>query len=60
MRPTEGPVTVRVYLDDKFSQDITVDSDRLYDIARLKTSGSHTLRLEFPEDGVQLFAFTFG
>ncbi len=40
---------------------VTVDQDRLYDLVNLKnTPGVHTLRLEFPTSGVQLFAFTFG
>ncbi len=40
---------------------ITLDKDRLYDLVNLQGNpGSHLLRLEFENDGIQVYAFTFG
>jgi thiol-disulfide isomerase/thioredoxin len=40
---------------------ITIDTDRLYNLIDLKGKpGSHVLRLEFQDAGVEVFAFTFG
>lgn len=39
---------------------VTVDSDRLYNLIKLPSPGEHTLRLEFEDSNVELFAFTFG
>ncbi len=59
---------VKVYLDDKlqdFGEDnkngiVTVNKDRLYKLINLPTPGRHILRLEFVDENVQVFAFTFG
>jgi thiol-disulfide isomerase/thioredoxin len=51
---------VKVFLDDKETGEITVDSDKLYDIVQLKNSGQHTLKLEFEDSNIQVYAFTFG
>ncbi|PIR43095.1 hypothetical protein COV24_04670 [candidate division WWE3 bacterium CG10_big_fil_rev_8_21_14_0_10_32_10] len=72
MRPvsenTQGKVTV--YLDgqlvdenagkDVISGTITIDSDELYELINLKTPGQHILEIEFLDNNVELFAFTFG
>jgi len=69
MRPVGNtPSKVKVFLDDKvqFMGDdnkdgiVTVDSDSLYKLINLDMPGKHTLRLEFEDNNVQLFAFTFG
>ena len=69
MRPTGGtPARVRVYVDGEqqyFGEDVvdgivTVDSDSLYKLVNLPTPGRHTLRLEFEDSNVELYAFTFG
>ncbi|MBI4038459.1 cytochrome c biogenesis protein DipZ [Candidatus Daviesbacteria bacterium] len=68
MRTKGSPAKVKVYLDDKlqyFGDDnqngvVTVDADRLYKLTNLPTPGRHILRLEFEDENVQLFAFTFG
>lgn len=39
---------------------VTIDKDRLYELIRLAVAGSHELRLEFLDDGIEVFAFTFG
>lgn len=39
---------------------VIVDKDRLYNLIKLPSAGRHELQLEFLDDGVELFAFTFG
>jgi len=63
---------VKVYLNGKLVDDsnagadvkngeIIIDSDRLYNLIDLKSKpGSHILKLEFEDSGIQVFAFTFG
>ncbi len=71
MRPNGGTGKVRVLLDGKaISPDIagedihdgivSIDSDRLYRLVKLSSSGKHTLQLEFLDNNTELFAFTFG
>lgn len=62
MRPkTQGANgSVRVLLDGKQEDNITVDSDRLYQLIKLPTPGEHTLELTFPDSNLLLYAFTFG
>ncbi len=71
MRPTKDSGNVRVFLDNKLVTDansgsdvdnseIQIDSDRLYKIIKLPSPGRHVLRLEFLDDTLELFAFTFG
>ncbi len=72
MRSTnEAPKKVRVYIDgnlisnDQSGIDVingitTVNSDRLYDLVNLDKIENHTLKLEFQDEGVEVFAFTFG
>lgn len=71
MRPADRKSKqIKVYLDGKLvtigsGRDVingivTVDSDRLYDLIDLKSAGNHTLRLEFEDGGIEVFAFTFG
>lgn len=71
LRPKDStPKKVKVILDGKpidpkFSGPdvrngvVTVDQDRLYNLVNLPKQESHVLILEF-DDGVQVFAFTFG
>ena len=59
--PTSGSAQVKVLLDGKLINTITVDSDRLYTIVDLKGNpGDHLLRLEFSTPGTQPYVFTFG
>ena len=61
MKPAgNSPGKVKVFLDDKETQEITVDSDKLYDIVQLKNAGQYTLKLEFEDSNIQVYAFTFG
>lgn len=70
MRPITGTGKIRVTLDDgvpaaESGEDvkesvITVDADRLYRLIKLNAPGTHILKLEFLDDNVELYAFTFG
>lgn len=70
MRPKDGkPHKVKIFLDGKSPQqfagkdvvngEVTVDSDRLYDLINLPDVENKILKLQF-DDGVEVFAFTFG
>jgi len=74
LRPakTNQPAKIKVYLDNKLISDdqagqdvkdstVTVNVDRLYSLVDLKgKTDNHTLRLEFEDEGIEAFAFTFG
>lgn len=68
MGPSKSPAKVKVTVDDGeqfYGEDVvdgmvTIDADRLYKLVNLPTPGRHMLKLEFLDDNVQLFAFTFG
>ena len=56
-----GRATVKVFLDGKLVNTLTIDTDKLYTLIDLQGNpGDHLLRLEFPTHGIQLYAFTFG
>jgi len=71
MRPKNGPGKLRVHLDGKLvdasnkGEDVidgvvTVDVDRLYKLIKLSQPARHILTLEFLDDNLELYAFTFG
>lgn len=69
MRPKEGMTAqVKVFVDGAlqyFGEDnhdgiVTVDTDRLYRLIQLPEPGKHLLQLEFQDDNVEVYAFTFG
>lgn len=69
MRPKNGKSgQVKILIDGKsehLGEDVkdgivTVDSDRLYKLIDLKKPGRHILDLEFLDNNLELFAFTFG
>ncbi len=45
---------------DVVGDKVTIDTSRLYDIIALPRAGQHILDLEFLDDRVEVFAFTFG
>ena len=59
---------IKVFVDDLqqyFGQDnvdgvVEVNSNRLYHLITIPYPGKHLLRLEFEDENVKLFAFTFG
>ena len=71
MRPKTNQIGyIRVYLDNQVVKEmggedvkegvVTVDADRLYKLIHLSSAGSHILKLEFLDDKIELYAFTFG
>lgn len=70
MRPAHDTGKVMITLDgtppaDESGADvengvITVATDRLYKIIKLKEPGEHILKFEFLDDNTELYAFTFG
>lgn len=68
MRPKNNNSKIKVSLDkamNYFGEDakegiVTVDGDRLYKLINLSIPNRHTLILEFLDDRVELYAFTFG
>ncbi len=60
MRPENTSVSVRVVLDGKENGMVTVDADTLYTLVDLPIADRHVLTLEFLDEGVELYAFTFG
>lgn len=68
MRPKSGTGRVRVLVDsetqylgeDVVDGGVTVQADTLYRLVRLSVPGRHTLRLEFLDDNIEVYAFTFG
>jgi cytochrome c biogenesis protein CcdA/thiol-disulfide isomerase/thioredoxin len=71
MRERDGIGKVRVVLDDKVVGEKTagddvsdgiveVEENRLYNLIKLDSAGKHSLLLEFLDDNVEVYAFTFG
>lgn len=72
MHPTSVKDTVKIYLDnqevpekyagkDVENSTISVTEPRLYELINIKnTTDVHLLRLEFLNDGTEVYAFTFG
>jgi cytochrome c biogenesis protein CcdA/thiol-disulfide isomerase/thioredoxin len=59
--PAHAGDKIKVSMDGKPMDDIVLDNHRLYDIVDLKGArGTHILRLEFPDEGTAVYAFTFG
>ncbi len=51
---------LKVFIDGKLNQTLTVFENKLYNLVSLNLAGPHTLKLEFLDENIQLFAFTFG
>lgn len=72
MRPKKDNGQVKITLDGKIvDQDskgedvikngiVDVNSDRLYKLIKLQNPGQHVLQLDFLDDNLELYAFTFG
>ncbi len=60
MRPKLNSGKVKLVLDEKPVGVITVDANRLYALIKLPSPGQHILTLEFLDDNLELYAFTFG
>ena len=71
MRPINGNSKVKVFLDGKpvdstnggsdvVNGEVTVDTDRLYNLIKLNDGQRHMLELDFEDSNLELYAFTFG
>lgn len=61
IKPSTVQSKINIYIDDKLSRQLTVDSDKLYTLYDSDLPPQdHTLKLEFLTPGTQVFAFTFG
>jgi cytochrome c biogenesis protein CcdA/thiol-disulfide isomerase/thioredoxin len=60
MNPKETKGLVKVYLDGEFLREVAVTADSLYTLVDLPEPGKHVLKLEFIDDNIEVFAFTFG
>lgn len=62
MRPKDvrKPGKVSVYLDGDLVTTLTVDKDRLYDILKLNEKTRGRVTIQFDDELIQVFAFTFG
>jgi thiol-disulfide isomerase/thioredoxin len=59
--PAHAGDTIKVLIDGKLMNDIVLDSQRLYNVIDFNNKvEEHTLRLEFPNSGTSVYAFTFG
>lgn len=59
--PAHAGDNIKVYMDGKAMDNIILDNQRLYDVIDLRGAvETHTLRLEFPDEGTAVYAFTFG
>ncbi len=59
-RPKNKSASFDVYLDGEKQDSVIVDSDSLYQLVELENPGRHLLRLDFFDNELELFAFTFG
>jgi len=71
MKTQNGEGKVKVLIDgkeptkDQTGKDVvdgeaTIAENRLYELVSLEKSGKHTLELEFLDDNIEVYAFTFG
>ena len=59
--PAHAGDKIKVLVDTKLMGEIILDNQRLYEIIDLTGAvETHTLRLEFPDQGTSVYAFTFG
>ena len=54
------PITLKIYVDGKLQKGVTVSESNLYPLYEAAAGGNHTMEIEFPKSGVQVFTFTFG
>lgn len=58
--PRRAGDKIKLFLDEKSPDVVILDNPRLYPLINLPQKGSHTLRLEFVDPEIKVFAFTFG
>lgn len=60
IKPKTGSSKVNIYIDNNKNDAITVDSDKLYKLIKFEDMENHILKLEFEDNNLELYAFTFG
>ncbi len=60
MTPKTNSDLVKISLDGKTINQITISEYKLYTLVNLKEPGSHLLHLDFLTPGTKIYAFTFG
>ena len=70
VRPLDKEKTglMKIYLDGEISSSgedveqgiVTVEKDTLYKLINLEKPGKHELKIEFQDDNLEIYAFTFG
>jgi thiol-disulfide isomerase/thioredoxin len=53
------PATVKVYIDDKLVKGVVIKDQGPYQLYDSLTPKAHTLRLEIPDNNLQIFSFEF-
>lgn len=51
---------IQVLLDGQQIKTLIIDKDKLYEVVNLDEGGKHELRLEFLDNNLEVYAFTFG
>ena len=54
------PITAKIYIDGKLEKGVTIKESDLYPLYESPNGGQHTLEIELPNSGTQIFTFTFG
>ncbi len=54
------PTTLKIYIDGKLQKGVTISNSDLYPLFEAPSSANHTMEIEFPKGGVEVFTFTFG
>lgn len=54
------PTTIKIYVDGKLQKGVTISNSDLYPLYDSAVGANHTMEVEFPQGGVQVFTFTFG
>lgn len=57
---SQEPTTIKIYVDGKLHKGVTVTGSDLYSLYESSVGANHTMEIEFPRGGVQVFTFTFG
>ena len=58
--PKTSSDIIKVFIDGKETQTISVTEAKLYTLVNLPETGIHKLRLDFQTPGTKIYAFTFG
>ncbi|MEZ4180071.1 MAG: thioredoxin family protein [Candidatus Doudnabacteria bacterium] len=55
-----NPVAIKVWIDGVQTKGLVINKSDLYTLFESSEGGAHTLEIEVPEGGLQIFTFTFG